>query len=192
MAYHAGDPATHLYVVAAGKIKLIRHTLQGKDVLLDLLGQGEHFGSLSPNPQLEYEDSAQALTSACVLVIGSEAFRAILVRYPAVSLRLVDLIQERLQSSQRRIQWLSLQSVEQRIAYLLLHLAEKFGQPSPLGTLIQIPLSRDALSEMAGTTPESASRSMSRLQKQGYIESGRQWVAVRDIEKLKEQVGEAE
>jgi CRP-like cAMP-binding protein len=68
--------------------------------------------------------------------------------------------------------------VERRLAYTLLKLAEKFGQPKELGLLIQVPLSRDDLAEMAGTTTETASRVMSQFQKDGLIDSGRGWVAV--------------
>jgi CRP-like cAMP-binding protein len=81
---------------------------------------------------------------------------------------------------------LSVHSVEQRIAHLLLRLARKFGQPSEVGRLIQAPLSREDLAEMTGTTTESASRVISQWQKAGWIETGRQWIAVKENEKLKE------
>lgn len=176
--YFAGDEAARLYVVAAGKVKLVRHTLSGKDVLLDLLTPGEFFGSLSALGDPNYADTAQAQTTACVLGIGAEAFRSILDGYPAVTLRVLDIMAARLKDAQERIRQLSAHSVEHRIAYTLLKLAEKFGQPGELGLLIGAPLSRDDLAEMTGTTTETASRVMSQFQKDGLIESGRGWVAL--------------
>lgn len=45
--YHAGEAADHLFVVAAGKIKLTRHSLSGQDVLLEILAAGDFFGTLA-------------------------------------------------------------------------------------------------------------------------------------------------
>jgi CRP-like cAMP-binding protein len=56
--------------------------------------------------------------------------------------------------------------------------------------LIQSPLSRDDLAEMTGTTTESASRVMSQFQREGLIESGRQWVVVKNVIALKEKLAE--
>lgn len=67
---------------------------------------------------------------------------------------------------------------------MLLKLGEKLGEPHDEGLLIQVPLARQDLADMAGTTVESASRVMSQFQKQGLIRSGRQWVAITDLEGL--------
>lgn len=182
--YFAGDPAMCLYVVADGKIKLLRHSWSGKDVLLDLLTTGEFFGSLSTLEDDYYPDTAQAQTAACVLSIGSEDFRAILDNYPQAALKILDITAERLKSAHETIRQLSAFPVEKRIAHTLLKLGEKIGQKEPVGLLIQVPLSRDDLAEMTGTTTETASRIMSQFQKVGLVESGRQWVAIKDQNRL--------
>jgi CRP-like cAMP-binding protein len=181
--YYAGDEATRLFVVASGKLKLVSHTLAGRDVLLDLLTPGEFFGSLSTLGEAIYADTAQAQTAVCALGIGAEAFRSILDSSPAVAVRVLDVMAGRWEAHER-IRQLSAHSVERRLAYTLLILAEKFGQPKEVGLLIQVPLSRDDLAEMAGTTTETASRVMSQFQKVGLIDSGRGWVAVTDQEGL--------
>jgi CRP-like cAMP-binding protein len=182
--YFAGDPAARLYVVAEGKVKLMRHTWAGKDVMLDMLAPGEFFGSLSTLRHDQYPDTAQSQTAACVLSIESEEFRDILKDYPQVALKVLDITSERLKSAHETIRQLSVFSVERRIAHTLLKLGEKLGQQDKVGLLIQVPLSRDDLAEMTGTTTESASRVMSQFQKDGLIESGRQWVAITDLEGL--------
>lgn len=178
--YFAGDPASHLYVVAVGKVKLLRHTLSGQDVLLDMLTPGEFFGSLSVLGDEAYPDTAQAQTACCVLAVAAEDFQAILRRFPPVTLAVLESVSQRLQAAHEMVRQLSAHSVERRIAAALLKLAEKLGEPGPEGLLIQTPLSRQDLAEMTGTTTETASRVMSQLQKAGLIRSGRQWVAVAD------------
>lgn len=175
-----GEPAANLYVVASGHVKLLHHTLAGKDILLDLLTPGEFFGNLSAQEDATYADTAMAHSDVCVLAIPTVAFRALLAQHAAVALAVLDLTTHRLQSAQERVRQLSAYSVEQRIAATLLRLAEKLGDERDVGCLIQTPLSRDDLAQMTGTTPESASRVMSQLQKEGLIASGRQWVAITD------------
>lgn len=182
--YAAGDPAGRLYVVAAGKVKLLRHSQAGKDVLLDLLIPGEFFGSLAGLGEAEYPDTARAQTTICVLGIGAEDFRSILATYPGVGLKVVDILAARLQEAHERVRQLSALPAEQRIASTLVRLAEKLGERRPEGWLIQTPLSRDDLAEMTGATPETASRVMSQLQKDGLIRTGRQWVAITDRQRL--------
>lgn len=183
--YFAGDPAERLFVVADGRIKLMRDTAVGKSVLFDLLTPGEFFGSLSGSADDVYSDTAQALTSACILIIGREPFQQVLKRFPLVSLKIIEIMAARLRLAQERIQRLSVSTVEERIAHVLLVLSEKFGEPGANGVLIQVPLSREDLAAMVGATTESTSRVMSQFQKDGLIEAGRQWVAITDPGGLK-------
>jgi CRP-like cAMP-binding protein len=182
--YLSGDPAKRLYVVATGKVKLLRHTLGGQDVLLDILAPGEFFGSLSILGDDQYADTAQAHTSGCVLGIGAEDFQTILQTYPTVAIATLTIMAQRLQSAHETIRQLSAFPVAQRVASVLLKLAEKLGEQTDEGLLIQMPLARQDLADMTGTTLETVSRVMSDFHKQGLIRSGRQWVAISDLAAL--------
>ena len=190
LIYLMGEPAGRFYVVAAGQVKLMRHTLGGQDVLLEILTPGDFFGSLAALGDELYADTAEAQTAVCVLGISAADFRALLERYPAVSLAVLDEVSARLRSAREMVRRLSAQPVEQRLAYTLLQLAVKLGEEREMGTLIQMPLSRADLAGMVGTTVETASRIMSQFQKDGLIASGRRWVAVADRDRLA-QIAEA-
>lgn len=184
LIYVAGDEATRLYVVAVGKVKLMRHTLAGQDVVLDVLAPGEHFGAIAALGEPEHADTAQALTPCCILEIAAEDFQAIMRRYPTVALTALDRVAARLKAAHEQIRQLSAQPVESRIAATLLKLAEKLGEPHDGALLIQAPLSREDLAAMTGATVETVSRIMSRLRAEGIIRSGRQWVAIADADRL--------
>jgi CRP-like cAMP-binding protein len=179
--YSASDPAERLFVVASGRVKLLRHSLSGKDVLLDILTPGEFFGSLSSFGDQEYPDTAQALTDSCILKVSADDFRTILDTYSSVALGVLDAVAGRLKAAQEMVRQLSAHSAERRIAFTLLKLAAKFGVYQEVGWLIQVPLSREELAQMTGTTMETASRALSQFQKDGLIDSGRQWVAITDL-----------
>jgi CRP-like cAMP-binding protein len=187
----AGDPAQQLFVVADGRVKLMRHSLSGKNVLLDMLTPGEFFGSLSTLGDEVYPDTAQAQTQTCVLSIHADDFRRILEKHPTVALQVVDIVATRLRTAHERVHQLSTASVEGRIANVLLVLSKKFGKLGDVGLLIEAPLTREDLAAMIGTTTETASRVMSQFLKDGLIRTGRKWVSILDQDAL-EQLAESE
>lgn len=186
----AGDPAERLFVVADGRVKLMRYSLAGKNVLLDMLATGEFFGSLSTMEDAPYPDTAEAQTQTCVLSISVDDFRRILEQHPPVVLKVLDITAVRLRAAQELVQQLSSLPVEGRIASLLLVLSKKFGKPESVGCLIQVPLARDDIAAMTATTPETASRVMSQFQKDGLIQTGRQWVAISNQASLEQIAGQ--
>jgi CRP-like cAMP-binding protein len=187
--YFSGREATNLYVVASGQVKLLRHSLTGQDVLLDILKPGDFFGSLTTVAGEPYPDTAQAHTAACVLSIDTQTFRALLEQYPRVALLVLDITAQRLRETQEMVRRLSVNPVEQRIAAVLLRLAHKLGEPAGEGVLIQMSLSRDDLAQMTGTSTETASRIISQFQKKGLVRTGRRWIAISDQPRLEEIAG---
>jgi CRP-like cAMP-binding protein len=188
--YHQDERATMLRVVVHGAVKLVRHTMDGKDVLLDMLQPGEYFGNFSTTGNVGYSETARAQTDVCFLSIRMSDFRSLLNDYPKVAMRVLDITADRLKSSQKKIRHLTTLSVKNRIAHILVMLSEKFGEQTAHGLLLQLPLSRKDLADMAGTSTETASRIMSRFQEDGLITSGRQWVAINDRNRLKKKAEE--
>jgi len=182
--YHQDERARMLRVVVHGAVKLVRHTMEGKDVLLDMLEPGEYFGNLSTTGKTIYSETARAQTDVCILSIRMNDFRSLLNDYPNAAMRVLDITAERLQSSQEKIRHLTTLSVKERIAHILVMLSEKFGEQSAYGLLLQLPLSRKDLADMAGTSTETASRIMSDFQDRDIINTGRQWVAIRAMDRL--------
>jgi CRP-like cAMP-binding protein len=182
--YRAGEPASELLVVAVGTVKLSRPTLSGQTVLLDVLAPGDFLGMLTALGEAAYPETAEALTTACLLRIGADDFRTVLGRHPQVALAALDGVSRRLAEARRTIRRLSTGTVEQRVAATLLTLAARVGVRENGRVLLQVPLTRQDLAAMTGTTTESVSRVLSRLRGDEVLETGRRWVAIRDREAL--------
>lgn len=186
--YFEGDEAGHLYLVAMGKVKLVRNTASGHDVLLDILHGGDYFGSLSTFGGRVYTETAITQTDCCILQISSEDFERVLTEYPDVTRKVLEAVSKRLTESQEIVKQLSAYTVEQRIASALLRLARKLGETRGQGVLIQLPFSRQDLAAMTGSTTETVSRVMSRFAEDGLVKSGRKWVTITDTKRLEELV----
>jgi CRP-like cAMP-binding protein len=187
--YSAESPATYLYLVAAGKVKLIHQSAEGRSVVLDVLGLGEFFGHLSGSNQDRYKHSARTLGPTCALVMSGRDFRRILSRHPAVTIDVLNVVAARLDFAQDTIRRLSTDPVEKRVASALLRLGEKFGRRKDVGLLIELALSREDLADMSGTTTETASRIVSALHRQGLIRAGRRWIAIVEPGRLQRAAG---
>ena len=183
--YYQDERATMLRVVVYGAVKLVRQTIEGKEILLDILKPGEYFGNLSASGNDTYSETAQAQKDVCILSISMRDFRSLISKYPGVAQLVLNIMADRLQSSQQQVEHLTTLPVKARVAHILMILCAKFGEDSRHGKLLQLPLSRKDLADMSGTSTETASRMMSDFQNEGIITSGRQWVAINDPDGLK-------
>ena len=182
---HEGGNAERLFFVARGKVKLLRHSSGGDDVLLDLLPQGALFGGLAPLGTRHYPETAMAQTDTCVLAISDGDFQRLLEQHPQVTLAVLASVARSLDDAREVIRQISTSDVRTRVATALLKLAERLGDADEQGILIRAPLSRQDLAAMVGATPETVSRVMADLKREGLIDTGRQWVRVLASEALR-------
>lgn len=183
---HEGEPAKRLFFSAHGKVKLLRHSLRGDDVLLDLLPQGALFGGLTALGVRQYPETAIAQTDCCVLAITADAFQKLLEQHPEITLAVLNSVAHSLDDARETIRQLMTSTAEARIATVLLKLAERLGEQTEDGVLIQSPLPQQDIAAMVGATPETVSRTMAQFKRRGLIDAGRQWVQLLDQESLRE------
>jgi CRP-like cAMP-binding protein len=144
---------------------------------------GEKFGGagllLATHPA-----TAVAMTTSLTLSIEREPYLQLIRQYPDIALRIIHLLGDRLQAAMK-MRALAVERVDVRLANILLKLCDKAGQPVEEGTRINLPLSRQDLADMTGTTIETAIRVMSRFRKDGLVhtEPGG-YVVVLDHERL--------
>lgn len=180
-----GDPALWLYLVRGGRVKILKHSRTGKDVVLEILGPGEVVGGVAVLEGRPYPASAQALEAAAVLKIPREPLLALTESHPDIVRRMVLLIGQRLRGAHESMRALAAEPVEQRLAAALLRLVEREGVAEQDGSRLPYRLTRQSLAEMAGTTVETTIRVLSRWGRDGLLadEDGR--LLLRDLHALR-------
>jgi CRP-like cAMP-binding protein len=173
-----GEPASTLYVLAEGGIKLVRETEDGKEVILRIIRPSDVFGAAGVWGEEFYPASAVAQTNAVVLQLPVSEFTDLLTAHPELALGVIRVLGTRLREAETRIRDLQTEQVERRIASVLLRLANKTGVKSDLGIEIAMPLSRQDLAELSGTTLSTASRTLSAWSQRGIVAVGRQRVVI--------------
>lgn len=165
------------YIVAEGRVKILKHSSLGKEFVIAFFGPGEMFGEVAVFENRPYPGSAQAVAETKVLEVGREDFRSFLAHRPETALRIINVLAGRLRDAQNRLRDLAGERVEQRLARMLLMLSSKLGPT--------LPFTRQEIADMAGTTTETAIRFMSRLKDGGIIRSVRGKIVILDESKLK-------
>lgn len=172
-----GDPPERLCVVVAGRIKIVKHSTQGKETIISFFQPGEMFGEVAVFENKPYPASAQAVTATTILSVRRDAFVSFMARRPELAVKIIGVLGGRLREAQSRIRDIAGERVEQRLARTLLMLSAKLGK--------ELPFTRQEIADVAGTTMETASRVIGRMGDAGIVQSGRGKTEVLDPAKLR-------
>lgn len=191
--FRAGEDADALFVIAAGRVKLSRRSWDGAERTTDILGPGMHLGAIGTGRHPVQRETAEALVDTCTLRIEQTVLRRVLLEHPGVAVHVVEDVTDRLARMQSEAGGWMTRPVAARLAVVLLRLSARLGRDrGHRGILLDVPLSRADLAGLAGSTPESVSRVLSRWKDEEVIDSGRRWVALLDIDRLRRTAAEGE
>jgi CRP-like cAMP-binding protein len=179
-----GDPVDSLFVVDSGSLRLVQHTSDGEEVVVRTLGAGEIVAGVALLDKRAYPVSAIAQTDCRLHVWSRPRIAELAARHPQIRANVLSTIADRMQEALSRVRELSTESVAQRVARALVRLAKTHGKPVPEGLLIDQPLGRQELADLAGASMFTASRLLAGWARDGVLEVGRQRVIVRSLERL--------
>lgn len=188
--FNEGDPADFFVTIASGRVKIVKSTAVGKDIILEIFGPGDPLGAVAFYEGRPFPATAIALEPVKGLVLPRREFFALLERHPSLVRGLLLGLTVRLVELTNRIADLSGGRVEPRFARLFLKLAEESGRPCAEGVEIPVALSRQDLADLAGTTIETSIRIMSRWNKAGLVRTQRDGFVVLDRRALEAMAAE--
>lgn len=178
LLFGQGDKAQSVYAVLSGRLRLMQHTLDGQDVALSVFAPGDMIGLVAVVGDEEYPGSCEASDDATLLAIPSTTFTDLISQHGPLAMRIVRLLVRRLHEAHDHVRELSAERVERRVARTVLRLANKVGVKTETGIRIDMPLSRQDLAELSGTTLHTVSRILSDWQRSGLVDVGREQVTV--------------
>ena len=172
-----GDTPQWFYIIAEGKVKVLKHSSLGREFIISFFGPGEMFGEVAVFENKPYPASAQAVTETKVVGLKRENLLTFLSNHPQVALKIINVLGGRLRDAQSRLRDLAGERIEQRLASVLLMLSTKLGPT--------LPFTRQEIADMVGTAIETVIRAMSQLKERGIIRSLRGKVIILNKEKLR-------
>lgn len=177
--FQEGDAADRIHFLFLGKVKIVKAGPE-RDLILEILGPGEPVGAVAVFERRPFPATAVALEPSGIVSIPEKSFFALIEKRPEITRRLLAGLTLRLMSVNRRMADMT-GSVEYRAARLFATLAERMGQKNADGSIfVALPLSRQDIADLVGTTIETAIRVMSRWQKKGVVETDKTGFRIRD------------
>jgi len=176
-----GDPATHAYVLLEGRVKMMQITPNGQQITMRIMTPGQTFGGVALlKPSAGYPATAQADEDSKAMAWETERLRDLVEDEPVISLNVMNLMHGYISELQERQKSLVTDRVEQRIARVLLKLAAQSGIKIDEGVLIDLPITRQDIAEMSGTTLFTVSRTLNEWDRDGLLKIGRERVVIRE------------
>jgi CRP-like cAMP-binding protein len=157
-----GDDSAFFFVIVTGRVKVYKHAPDGRDVILEMFGPGGPIGAVATYESRPYPASAVALEPTTCLAIARATFFELLEHHPSLVRGLLGSLSLRLVELTTRLAELTGGRVEPRLARLFLKLADEMGRSERGGVYIPLPLSRQEIADLTGTTIETSIRIMSR------------------------------
>ena len=161
--YSEGDEPTRLYFLKAGKVKTIRTTTEGKELITGLYNPGEFFGYFALLQHYDHTDAAVVIEDAELIYIPKADFTQLLLVNPVVSGQFIRLLAGQIGERETQLLGMAYDSLRRRVADTLLRLHDQ--QPD-----VPIQLARDDLAAMIGTATESLIRILSEFRHDGLLE----------------------
>jgi CRP-like cAMP-binding protein len=181
-----GDPSDVFAVVVSGRVKIVKMTPAGKDVILEIFGTGDPFGAVAAYEGRPFPASAIALEDRVCLLTPRQSFFVLLEQHPSLVRGLLLGLTQRLVELTNRLTEMTGGRVEARIARLFLKLADNMGRPAADGIAIPMALSRQELADLTGTTIETCIRVMSRWGKDALVRTEKDGFVLLDKPALEE------
>jgi CRP-like cAMP-binding protein len=178
--FREGDAPDFLFTIVSGRVKVVKLIPSGKEIILEIFGPGDPVGAVVAYEGRPYPASAVAIEPVeCILVRRSEFF-GLFERHPSFVRGFLTGMAQRIVELTRRIPEVAGGRVETRFARLFLKLADRMGEARGAARFIPMPLSRQELADLTGTTIETCIRIMSRWGKEGVVTTEREGFLVND------------
>ena len=179
--FFAGDDAHDVLVVQSGDIK-VSVTIDGREVVLDVLGAGDILGELSAIDGGARSATAVALNRCDVIAVPVPAFEQLLADVPGVALALMRSISYRLRdASRRQVEYGALDAVG-RTCRRLVELMERYGEADGDRVVIANPLSQQEIAAWAGLSREATVKALHALRVLGWVTTSPGCITVIDVE----------
>ena len=186
--FREGDESDTCYVVSSGHARALREHGDGRTIALARFGPGDIFGELAMFDDERRSATVEALDDLNALAILGHDMRRLLREHPDIAVKLVIGLGRRLRAANERLARQSFQTVQSRVASVLIGLIEQQRAEGGSDQDVLVTATQAELAQLAGSSRESASRFLAVLERAGIVTQGRGKLTVHDPSALERYV----
>lgn len=175
--------------IVDGAVRIVNHSLSGREISFDELGAGEFFGELAAIDGKPRSATVVALADTLLAIMPPETFRRLASEHPPIALTIMRRLAKVIRASTGRIMDLSTLAAHDRVYAELVRLARPTLKPDGTARISPIPIHADIASRVS-TTRETVARVLSELTRRGHLRREHDALVVLDFAGLEEMVEE--
>lgn len=178
------DPTTKMYLIKEGAVKIYRYTEDGKEVMFHIHGPGELI-TISPLfKEMDHVVYAESLVDTQIYWVPLPQFKELTKEDPEILLEIGKNLADNWDEVEEKIEAFVTHDSLGRLAFIIIHLANKYGQKINRKTTIPFPLTHQELANLTGMFRETISISIQELKKEKIISIEKHLIAIEDKGKL--------
>lgn len=178
-----------VFFVVRGRVRVVNYSLSGREITLDDIPQGGHFGDLAAIDGEPRSASVMAVTDSIIVAVPARDFLRALDRHPKMALRVMRNLSHLLRNSTERIMDFSTLGANNRVHAELLRQARANMNGENQAALSPNPVHGELASRVS-TTRETVARVMNDLARRGIVKRTKESLLIRDVERLTDMVEE--
>jgi CRP/FNR family cyclic AMP-dependent transcriptional regulator len=180
-----GESPPGVFYIEQGLAKSYDITKYGEENLLIIRKTGEFMGLTWAVTGQERHIIYSALAPTTVWLISRDVFTNFLRQNPSSALPVIDMITDMYRLHSERIMTLEYRTVRERLVSFLITTAKRFGEKSPNGVRIGVPLKHQDIASSISATRETTSRALAELERRGQIRSEQSYITLLDETSLR-------
>jgi CRP-like cAMP-binding protein len=181
-----GDVAHEALVLLAGEVKLSIGSVEGGEVILDVMEPGSLVGELSVIDGKPRSATVSALSAVEVLAVGAVAFNEFLERHPRVLRGLLIEVIDRLRTRVRHQLEFGTGDAMGRICARLAELADRHGTVEGGSVVVHSPVTQTELAAWSGLSREAVVKALRALRQLGWVENTGRSIAIHQLERVRQ------
>ncbi len=182
--FYEGKPCLGLYILCAGKAKLVQSSWSGQQHILKIVTSGEVIEKNALFDETTHSVTCEALERCQVGFLTRDRFYELLAGHPGMAVKFIKALSKELHAAYQKLMAATFESARECMAGTLLQLGRQHGVPHPDGRLIAIALSREELAEMAGVSVETAVRLLTKFKEEQLIAANGKEIILCNIDRL--------
>jgi CRP-like cAMP-binding protein len=184
-----GELSTHLFILLGGWVKISSVSAEGREMLLALRGQGDFVGEMAGQLTGYRTATVRAADRVQSLITSNERFTVFLDAHPGAAQAYRTAMAEHQREAYEKQRSGALTSGAQRLARLLLDLANRHGTVSHAGVTIAFPLSQEELANLIGVSRATVTRALGDWRSRRLIRTHQLEVTIMDAVALRRIAG---
>jgi CRP/FNR family transcriptional regulator len=182
--YYEGAKPLGIFCINTGVVKVYKTASNGKEQIIHLAKRGDFLGYAALLGEENHTHSAMIIEDAKICFVPREVFLTSLTKNNEFSQRITKQLSHELGVMEEKLTDASQKNIRERLAFLLLQLANSYGVEGNGSQKINLALSREEIAGMVGTATESVIRLLSEFKKDGLIELDGKKILLKDKKAL--------